>query len=103
MSCQLYSYPTKGQRSYWHKATNSAVDGEDVYVLAKRYTYKGAAQIEAQLHIGPGLQAHLSGFEDTTQEGVRLGSDNKLPTSTDQFTFVVPVGKAIAAALKSLP
>lgn len=100
---QMMQNATKGQRSYWHKAIDSAVDGKDVYVLAKRYTYKGAAQIEAQLHIGLGLQVHLSAFEDTTQEGVRLGSDNKPPSSTDQFTFVVPVGKAIAAALKSLP
>jgi hypothetical protein len=100
---QMMQAATRRQRSYWLKAVDHAAQGKNVYVLAKRYTYKGVGQIEAQLFVGDGLQHQLSAFEDATQEGVRHGSDKKLPSSTDQFTFVVPIGKAIAAALNSLP
>jgi hypothetical protein len=102
-AAQMMQDVFKDQRSYWHKAIKASKEDKSVYILAKRYTYKGAAQIEADLHVGDGLQTHLSVFEDPTASGDRVGSERESSSPTDQFTFAVPVGKAIAAALKTLP
>jgi hypothetical protein len=100
-AAQMMQDAINNQRRYWKRAINDSQEGKSLYLLAKRYTYKGVAQIEAELYIGTGLQAHLRNFEDPTLEGVGPGSDRESP-ATDQVAFAVPIGRAIAGALKAL-
>jgi hypothetical protein len=102
-AARIMERATNRQGAYWQKAIAAAVDGTRVNLLVKKYRYNGVLELDAEVQIGPGLEAQRDAFANATRSGVRLSGNINISEAASDPVMVIDIGGAIAGALKVLP